>query len=73
MFGSFIKGFDKFGNSFALNLKGKESKKTLFGGIISIISGLFVMYYGMIKINDVYNRLDPTIKYNSVNFANENF
>ena len=72
-FKSFVKDFDNFGNSFALNLKGEESHKTFFGAIISILSAIFVLYYSGIKIHLVFNRLDPQITFNTVVFPEENF
>ena len=61
-----IRGFDRFGNSFSLNFKGKETQQTLCGGFFSIIGALFVFYYSLLKLNIVYNRLDPAVSFNSV-------
>jgi hypothetical protein len=34
---------------------------------------VFVLYYSIIKFNTVYNKDDPSISYNTVNFPSENF
>ena len=54
-----IKSIDIFGNDFKLNRKGKETFKTLLGGLFSLILIVITLVLSWYFGKDIYEKQDP--------------
>ncbi len=56
-----IKSFDIYGSNINFTLNNKSKSKTLIGGIISIFSLIFFVFYAIINSKDLLKRLNPAV------------
>ena len=56
-----IKLFDIYGSNINFTLNHRAKSKTLIGGIISIFSFIFFIFYAIINSKDLLNRLNPAV------------
>ncbi len=58
---NFISRIDRYAPKIELNLDGQTYQKSIFGGIVSLVSYLTVFAYGVTLLNRLVNRGDPQI------------
>ena len=61
-----IRSADVYGQTVSVNFNGDTSYKSTFGGILSILSLVIVVLFGVERGLEVKNGQSPTITYNQV-------
>ena len=57
----FFKQFDQYAQKLEVNLAGKSSQHSTFGGLVSLISYILVLAYGCFLFKRLALRIDPLI------------
>jgi hypothetical protein len=57
----FIKRFDQYAQRLEINLAGKSSQQSTFGGLVSLLSYIIVLAYGCFLSKRLILRGDPLI------------
>ncbi len=57
----FLKRFDQYAQRLEINLAGKASQKSTFGGLVSLLSYALVLAYGCFLLKRLILRGDPLI------------
>jgi hypothetical protein len=52
---NYIQSIDTFGNPISLNFKGQETITTFAGGVVTIFFRLFLLYYVLRQVVDLWN------------------
>ena len=61
-----LRGFDKFGSIVNFNIAGEPQKKTLGGGIVSLLISVIVLWFFVKQLSEVVTYLDPQISSYSI-------
>jgi hypothetical protein len=57
----FLKQFDRYAQRLEINLAGKSSQQSTFGGLVSLLSYILVLAYGSFLFRRLILRGDPLI------------
>ena len=57
----FVRGKDEYGHPIVLNYKGDDTFKTLPGGILSILMQFLLIFYGLLRLNAMIEKVDWSI------------
>ena len=60
-FSGFIRDKDEYGHPILLNYKGDDTYKTLPGGILSIIAQIILLFYGILRVRDMVDKVNWSI------------
>ena len=61
MFADFLKDLDMFGGTIRFTFRGKSSYNTVYGGVMTLVSLLFLIFFYTIKSIDFFLKLDPIV------------
>ena len=57
----YVRGKDDYGHPIVLNYKGDDTFKTLPGGMLSIAMYYVLIFYGLLRINAMVEKVDWSI------------
>ena len=58
---AYVRGKDEYGHPIELNYKGEHTFKTLPGGILSILLKFLLVFYGLLSVNSMVQKVNWSI------------